>query len=136
MVLVVLQNPYRNNALASGWNPSTWLKELWRSHTGTRLREVLPDDCDVRITNANPKLADSVSDCLPPDIAHLKRTATRVKPDVVLACGKMACQGISQLETQIRVVEMPHPAYRALSKETTKQIRAKLDAAVRGKDGC
>ena len=129
VLLVVLQCPWRKGPLANGWNSRVWVKMLWLSHTGKRLREALPlEFYEVKVCNANPSLADSPDGGFPPDLRHLRRVLGRVQPDVVLACGKVAQGAIAQIAPAITTVEMSHPAHRLLSKQTTAEIKARLVA--------
>ena len=114
--LVVLQ-------CASGdGDPGPWLHALWQSHTGKRLREMLPDDCTPTIINASLE-ADVV---FPPSLASLQEALAGTQPDVVvLACGKTARQGLDEIGVT-DYVSAPHPAWRALTKESTAEIRELL----------
>ena len=126
-LLVVLQCPWRKGPLANGWNPRVWRRELWSSRTGVRLQEALPTDIfEVKVCNANPTLADSPDGIFPADLRHLRRVVRRVRPSVILACGKVAQEAIAEITPTVPVIEMRHPAYRLLSKQTTAEIKTRL----------
>ncbi len=129
VLLVILQCPWRKGRLENGWNPRVWAKMLWLSQTGRRLLEALPAGAyEVKVCNANPSLADTPDGVFPPDRKHLRRVLRRVRPDVILACGKVANEALTQIEVTAPVVEMPHPAYRLLSRRTTGDVKARLFA--------
>jgi uracil-DNA glycosylase len=87
----------------------------------------LPTDIfEVKVCNANPTLADSPDGIFPADLRHLRRVVRRVRPSVILACGKVAQEAIAEITPAVPVVEMRHPAYRLLSKQTTAEIKARL----------
>ena len=45
--LVVLQNAYKKGSLKEGWSEEKWLKELYTSRTGKRLKVILIYGTDV-----------------------------------------------------------------------------------------
>lgn len=127
VLLVILQCPWRKGRLENGWNSRVWAKMLWVSQTGKRLLEALPKGAyDVKVCNANPSLADTPDGVFPPDRKHLRRVLRRVQPNVILACGKVAKEALVQVKVNAPVVEMPHPAYRLLSRQMTKRVRMRL----------
>lgn len=103
-----------------------WQRDLWHSHTGRRLLEMIPEQSIVFPINASPKTGDHAHSVFPPDPFHIQRAYQFYQPDVVLACGKIAQDGcrIAGLD----YVAVPHPAWRQLSKEDTKRIREQLEA--------
>lgn len=117
-LLVVLQNPWARGQLRKGWNPSVWMREMRASRTGRRLVLALPrgGEWTVRFVNASPRLGKDPSALYQPDLAHLRRALRRVRPDVVLACGRLALRGISGVWSG-PLVAVPHPAYRLLTNE-------------------
>lgn len=126
-LLVVLQCPWRKGRLENGWNPQVWRKELWSSRTGIRLQEALPTEIfAVAVCNASPALANSPDGIFPADLAHLRRVLKRTKPDLILACGKVAQEAVAEVSPAVPVVAMFHPAYRLLSNKKTAEIRSQL----------
>lgn len=121
-VLVILQNAY---GVPADYMPSYGLEVFVKSHTGKRLSEALPVGWPVAIINASPEIGDSPDSRFPPDVEHIKRSLIRYKPKVVLAAGKAAQEGVAGIFDG-PVVEMPHPAYRALSKAMTAQVKERL----------
>ena len=126
-LLVILQCPWKRGKLQK-WHPSIWRKEFMASRTGRRLfNEVLPPNLyRFRFCNANPRLADSPQGIFPPNLKHLKRQIRRAQPDLILACGRIAQEAIQNLNPDMHVLSMPHPASHSLSKKTTKAVKQKL----------
>lgn len=126
-VLIVLQCAYgvterQRQRLADN---KTWLEELWASHTGKRLRAMLPEaGYEVRIVNASPQIGSEAGACFPPDLAHLRAVIEEEAPDLILACGEVARRGLDALG--VCYVAAPHPAWRALSCEEADRIRGQL----------
>ena len=54
-LLVVPQTEYRQDGREIP--REAWLHDLWTSHTGKRLVEMLPRGCQVEVVNASPWLA-------------------------------------------------------------------------------
>ncbi len=127
MLLVVLQNAYRNGGVYI--SREEWLERLWVSHTGRRLREMLPDGCEPYVINASPQIGTHSGAVYPPDLAHIQAAIDRVRPDTILACGKLAQAGLDQLG--VSYIAAPHPAWRRLSKARTAAIREKLNGTRR-----
>lgn len=126
-LLVVLQCPWKKGKLANGWDREIWFEELWRSRTGVRLSEAIPEEeFEVEICNSNPTLVDTPDGVLPPDLKHLRTLIEIERPNVILACGNVARGAIKELKPSIPVVEMPHPAFRLLSKRMTGEVRQRL----------
>jgi len=124
VLLVVLQNAYRKSG-APYRNRRQWLKCLWLSHTGKRLRRMLPADIEPYVINANPQIGKHAGAVFPPDLEHLRQTIERVNPSVILACGRMAQTGLDALG--VTYVAAPHPAWRQLTELEITVIREKLD---------
>lgn len=125
MLLVILQNAYRETGKYK--DRDEWMERMWCSHTGRRLKEMLPD-IEVYVENANPKLGRESNSIFPPDISHLKNVIKVTKPKVILACGKVAQEGLDELG--VDYIPAPHPAWRQLSKKDTSRIRKKIASIV------
>lgn len=125
-LLVILQNAYgdtprRRRQLE---NHELWLQGLWASHTGTRLRSMLPDECAVTVINASPQIGDHAGAAFPPDVAHIQAAVATHRPDVVLACGRYAQMGA--IQAGVQHLAAPHPAWRALTKEHAAGVRERV----------
>ncbi len=123
MLLVILQNAWRKSG--EEFTREQWLDALWASHTGKRLKEMLPD-CKYVVINASKSVGANSSSYYPAEPAHIKECIEKYKPTHILACGKVATSGCEMLS--LPHISVPHPAYRALSKEITSTIRARLSA--------
>lgn len=128
--LVVLQCAYGNTARRRQQLRvrRLWLRGLWASHTGRRLRDMLPMGCEVVPINASPRIGSSVSALFPPDPLYVARCWELVLPDVTVACGKVAQQACR--EAGVPFIGVPHPAWRLLSNEAVADVRAMLEGYV------
>ncbi len=124
LILFFLQNAYRSEKY-NFRNEKEWHRDLLRSHTGRRLSEMIPDGADVRVVNANPNIGNNADSCYNPDLRHMEKMIKKYSPDIICACGRMAQQGCSDLG--IEFIAAPHPAWRALSKEITMNIKRMLE---------
>jgi len=128
MILVFLQNAYRKNG--NGYrNREHWLRRMWLSHTGSRLKEMLPDESQVYVANANPRVGKETGAVFPPDLEHMQKIIDEINPELILGCGKVAQKGLSEIG--VEYVSAPHPAWRALSKKETERICKKIKLTVR-----
>lgn len=130
-LLVVLQNAYSNKPFPSTRVQRRWVEGIWKpggtgwkSHTGKRLMEMLPDDAQVFVTNACTEVGFQASSLFRPDLSHIRQAIYMHEPDKILACGKVAQKALEQLDYDF--VAAPHPAYRLLSKKMTAEIKAEL----------
>jgi hypothetical protein len=127
MILFILQNAYRSEKYKFR-NEQEWYNDLSRSHTGRRLLSMIPDNQDVRVVNASPKIGNNVSSKFEPNIDHIKKCVEHYKPQVVCACGQMAQKGCEI--AKIKYIPAPHPAWRALSKKQAGEIKKRLGDAL------
>jgi len=102
---------------------------MWLSHTGSRLKEMLPDGSQVYVANANPKIGKETGAIFPPDLEHMQKVIDEINPELILGCGKIAQRGLSEMG--IEYISAPHPAWRALSKKETGRICKRIKLAVR-----
>lgn len=130
IVLVVLQNAYQRGRLRSGYHPSTWLAELRGSRSGTRLREALPIGAVVRFANASPTMGRTVDSKTSPCARYLRRRIRDARPDVVLACGRVAEATVCSM-WRGPLVAVPHPAHRLLTNDLLHRARELLGASTR-----
>lgn len=122
MILVVLQNEYRDGGAKVPRDE--WLPRLWESHTGRRLKEMLPDNGQFFVTNATLEVGDNADSMLPADTIHLSMVIEHIEPSIILACGQVAQRGLDELG--VDYVAAPHPAWRRLSKDMTASIKEEL----------
>ena len=131
-LLVILQNAYgvtekRRKQLTT---ERLWLHGLWNSQTGKRLKEMLPSDLNIKIINASPKIGCYADALFPPDKKYLRHNINEFQPDVILACGRIAQQGMNVLD--MPYMAAPHPAWRLLSKIKTEEIKLTLIKQLNG----
>jgi len=122
-LLVILQNAW---GVEHGYEPSYERESFRKSHTGIRLLRAIPAGADVHIVNASPEVGTESSSNFPPSPAHVQARIEKVQPKAILACGVNAQTVVHLLRPNIPVVEMPHPAYRALTNKTLDNVRQKL----------
>jgi len=131
-VLFVLQNAWRRGWPAGKpWHSTSWANALWRSYTGRRLCEMIPVDADVFVCNGSPQVADNRRMFYLPDPCYVRRRVQETHPDYVLLLGKQA----AKLEPLMRELGQaygvaPHPAWRALTKQRTREIRLAVSLAL------
>lgn len=128
MILVVLQCAWYHDGKSRPYK--TWIKALWKSHTGRRLKEMLPEDVPFVICNASPQIGQDAGASFKADPAHVADMINRVKPTIVLGCGAIAHSALSKLD--VEYIKAPHPAWRRLTKERTKKIRHVLEMVTKG----
>ena len=131
-LLVILQNAYgvtekRRKQLTS---ERLWLYALWKSQTGRRLKEMLPSNFNIKIINASEQIGCYSSALFPPDKNYLRTKIDEFQPNVILACGRIAQQGLKALN--ISYTAGPHPAWRLLSKIKTEEIKLTLEKQLNG----
>jgi hypothetical protein len=128
-LLVVLQCAYGTTARRRRQlqKRRLWLAGLWNSHTGRRLRQMLPEISGVEITviNASPQIGRESRAAFPPDGEYIQRQIARYNPDYILGCGHVAQRGLAELG--IEYIPVPHPAWRGLTQAQTDAIRARLE---------
>jgi hypothetical protein len=129
-ILFVLQNAYRSSKY-NFKNDQEWHRDLKRSHTGRRLQEMIPDGVDVYVINSSPIIGNTPGSCFKADEEYLKNKLTEINADYVCGCGKIAQNGLDKIG--IRFVVLPHPAWRALSKDHTSFIKDFLTNLIKHK---
>jgi hypothetical protein len=86
---------------------------------------VTEDLTNVHYTNASPKIGCGPGSILPACKAHLRRAIKRVSPRVILACGAVAEQAVTEMWAGDLIV-MPHLACRVLTNNLLEQVRKLL----------
>lgn len=127
-LLVVLQNAYDRGGLAGGWHPGRWRAEFEKSHTGKRIRHVLPAAAAgwrIHFANACPGIGEGASSKLVPCRRHLLRAIRRVRPDAVLACGAVA-ESLALAAWDGPLFAVPHPASRVVTHKLMARCRRSL----------
>lgn len=91
----------------------------------------LPEGIDIEIRNCNPQIGHRSSSWFPPDIQYVTQQIDKLKPDIILACGSNAKKAISNITVGVPVIYMPHPAYRALKRETVNNVKEQISEIIR-----
>ena len=125
-ILVVLQCAYGTTAQRRKelQQKELWLQGLWNSHTGRRLRNMLPDNAIIDIINSTPRIGSKSSDYFPPNLEYIQTKIDIYSPDKILACGNVAQEALSKLN--IAYISAPHPAWRQLSNIKISEIKEEL----------
>lgn len=123
MILVILQNAWYRKLKKKPYDK--WLIALWRSQTGKKLIKMLPQGIPFFVINSTDEVTDNPTDALKADHRWIRKWMRLVKPDIVLACGKIAQEACEQLG--IETIHAPHPAWRRLSNTMTNEIRQKIE---------
>ena len=129
-VLYILQNGYHSEKYRYR-NLQEWSVDLHRSHTGRRLMEMIPDGCYYFVINSTPEVGENVDSMLSPNLDYIISWINKIKPDVIVACGKVAQRACNKL--LLDFISAPHPAWRQLSRNKTEEIRSLIFSRV--KDG-
>ncbi len=139
-VLFVLQNAWRRGAVAgeleSDHEQRAWTRGLWRSMTGKRLREMIPEDLMIagtfEVVNASLFVGKTSQSVFPADKVLMTLRLARYNPHLVVLCGRIA-ETLAPLldECGQHYLVTPHPAWRMLSKERTAQITGEIERATR-----
>ena len=122
-LLVILQCAYGTNRRRRRQLKirKLWLKGLWNSHTGRRLKKMLPDNIIVEVINSTPKIGNASNACFPAESVYIAGWLECFEPDVILACGRVAQEALETLG--IKHIAAPHPAWRQLSNKQIDEIR-------------
>jgi hypothetical protein len=127
-VLYILQNAYRSDKY-NFRNREEWHEDLFCSHTGRRLSEMIPEGFDYYVVNSSPNIGSHADSKFPPSKEHIIEWYEKVKPDIVVACGKIAQQGCK--DAGLEHIKAPHPAWRALSKKITNDIKLRIKNGIK-----
>lgn len=123
MILFILQNAYKSEKHQFN-NEEEWSRELNNSHTGRRLKEMIPYGTEYKVINSSKKIGDNPNSCYEADLEYIKRFIGIIKPSVICACGRVAQRGCEELG--LNFISAPHPAWRCLSKSITNEIRKEI----------
>ena len=124
MILFILQNAYRSEKHQFK-NEEEWSRELANSHTGRRLKEMIPEDKEYKVINSSNIIGDNPDSCYEADTEHIKKLVNEINPIVICACGKVAQKGCADLG--LIFIPAPHPAWRQMSKKQSSAIKQLLD---------
>lgn len=123
MILFILQNAYQSEKHQFK-NEEEWNRELANSHTGRRLKEMIPDGMEYKVVNSSPMIGNCADSSYKADLVHIEKLVKEIKPNVICACGKIAQKGCEELGLDF--IPAPHPAWRQLSKQCSNDIKEKI----------
>lgn len=138
-ILFVLQNAWRKGAKPgereSDHSERAWHRQLWRSQTGKRLREIIPEDIFVLdkfvVVNASPFVGSRSFAVFAADSLLMHARMQRLQPELVVLCGKVAQELVHVVKQHERpYILAPHPAWRLLSKVRTAEIKEEISSAL------
>jgi hypothetical protein len=124
MILFILQNAYQSEKHQFK-NDEEWSRELANSHTGRRLKEMIPEGKEYRVINSSPMIGDCADSCYVADTEHIEKLVNKINPTIICACGKVAQKGCMKLG--LFFISAPHPAWRQMSKQQSGSIKQTLD---------
>jgi hypothetical protein len=135
-VLFVLQNAWRRSAKDGEreWlHEKAWHRLLWRSVTGKRLKEMIPDGIDYQVVNATLRIGDRAAATFPADHMLMHARMRARQPDLVVLCGKVAqeLKLVVGFGYNCPYILAPHPAWRLLSKAQTAEVKKEIADALR-----
>lgn len=127
MILFILQNAYKSDKHQFK-NEDEWSIELANSHTGRRLKEMIPNGADYKVINSSSIIGDCPDSQYEADLGYIKKFVDEIKPTIICACGKIAQKACTELG--LNFVPAPHPAWRRLSKQYSSNIRKQIIASL------
>jgi len=129
MILYILQNAYKSEKHQFK-NEDEWSRELENSHTGRRLKEMIPDGEEYKVINSSGLIGDCANSCYDADLEYMQFLIEKINPNIICACGKVAQRGCEELG--IEFIPAPHPAWRRLSKAHSSSIKEKIINNIKG----
>lgn len=116
MTVLFLQNAWSPLYAGGTWPRESWLKALWRSPSGRRLRLLLDQapNLEFWLDNTTPLVGPTATSTWPADHAHMRAILAIQQPDVVICCGRQARQACWDLHLKPLLI-LPHPAYRVVT---------------------
>ncbi len=123
MILFILQNAYQSEKHQFK-NDEEWSRELANSHTGRRLKEMIPEGMEYKVINSSPIIGNCADSSYNADLTQIDKLGKQIVPDMICACGKTAQKGCEELGLDF--IPAPHPAWRQLSKKCSSNIRKQL----------
>ncbi len=143
VVLGLLQNSWSGLYAGGIWPRESWLKALWLSRTGKRLKHLVDGYAGhIYFDNTTPIVGETPDSVVPADLDHITSLLNVIKPIAIVTFGRFAERAILELEIDIPVLFLPHPACRVVTNECfkeaakllTKGLLCSMALCVRGKD--
>lgn len=136
-VVGFLQNPWSPVYAGGTWPRESWLRALWKSRSGQRLRIMLCDEIDFHFDNATPIVCENPRDVIPPDIDHIRKVLKEQNPDIIVTFGIHAASGVFEVKDEFKkpILLLPHPTYRVVTNElfieAVKHIKRGFEGQIR-----
>lgn len=137
VALCFLQNAWSPVYAGRTWPRASWLRALWASRSGQRLKVLLEAAPDIEFvfTNTTPICGAEPSSLLEPDREHIQRmlraeaSFMAAEPDCIIAFGSQAAR---ELAGESPLMILPHPAWRLLQNDTFREAGKILSAGFTG----
>jgi hypothetical protein len=115
-VVAFLQNAWSPVYAGGAWPRESWLRALWASRSGQRLRVFTKHAgpaVEVWWDNTTPQVSARPADALPPDHAHMAEVLGEQNPDALVLFGAQAAAAVRA--PALPTLVLPHPAYRVVT---------------------
>lgn len=131
--VVFMQNAWSPVYAGEVWPRDSWLKALWRSHSGRRLRRLAEATPSLEFwwDNVTPVCGESPDSVVPADAAHVRQILREQNPCVVVAMGRLAETAVVGA-AEVPVLAVPHPASRTLTNKLLSEAAGLLTGGFTG----
>ena len=120
-ILYILQCAYYTDGVDRQFE--VWKSRLWKSHTGRRLADYIPNDVTFEVINSTLQIGTSSDACFEPDLVYIENKIKEYSPKLIIPLGKVAESAIKDLDYEY--FPAPHPAWRQLSVSHINEIKTK-----------
>lgn len=135
MILGILQNSWSSLYSGGTWPRESWLKALWRSRSGQRLK-ILQEKCGDEIwwDNTTPIVGATPNSVVKPDIKHLEKLL-RKDITTIITFGRQAENALINNFPSLSLPHLilPHPACRVVKNECYKAAVRLLNMGFEGR---
>lgn len=128
--IVFLQNAWSPVYAGGRYPRHIWLRDLERCRSGQRLKNFVTDFevCE----NVTPDVTPTSDGLAKPNLFHVLDIIERRKPDIVVACGKVAGDFLKRNWGGPLIVT-PHPAHRTVTNELFESVDDYLNKYFHGR---
>ena len=131
VVLAILQNAWSPLYAGDIWPRESWLKALWRSRSGQRLKNLTDNYAgNIYFDNTTPIVGETPDSVVPADLNHITFLLNSVKPTTIVTFGKLAQKAIISLNINICCLFLPHPACRVVTNQCFREAAKLLTAGI------
>lgn len=119
--VLFLQNAWSSTGFSSY---DEWLRALRASRTGVRLSNMIREEewGQIVFANSSPIVGNHPDSIFGAQAQHISRVLRRHRPQVVIACGRVAGRALPALWNGPLLL-LPHPAYRVVSNALFRKAR-------------